>query len=240
MRYDGDPHDTHPGNEEREDPRDAAPCPRSALLSTVGCDPGLVSGMSGLATAIWMFTLLSVMLLVGYLAAKVIPGEPSDFVLELPPIRLPQFTNILVKTLARVQWYLKEAVSAFHSRNAHPVRWTQSGGSRVHPEGDRSDRGAFSRPSEQGRRGLRDRLPSARLRGLRGSSCWPRKDCLIPSKSWSVSRDDPVRALHRELFHDGEGAGIENGAVYVCVHISLCLRVGGALNWTLRALQVKL
>jgi ferrous iron transport protein B len=53
------------------------------------------------------------MLLVGYLAAKVIPGEPSDFVLELPPIRVPQLTNILIKTLARVQWYLKEAVPLF-------------------------------------------------------------------------------------------------------------------------------
>ena len=53
------------------------------------------------------------MLLVGYLAAKVIPGEPSDFILELPPIRVPQITNILIKTAARVQWYLKEAVPLF-------------------------------------------------------------------------------------------------------------------------------
>jgi ferrous iron transport protein B len=53
------------------------------------------------------------MLLVGYLAAKIIPGEPSDFVLELPPIRVPQLSNILIKTLARVQWYLKEAVPLF-------------------------------------------------------------------------------------------------------------------------------
>jgi ferrous iron transport protein B len=73
----------------------------------------MVAGLSALATGIWVFTLLSVMLLVGYLAAKVIPGEPSDFVLELPPIRVPQLTNILIKTLARVQWYLKEAVPLF-------------------------------------------------------------------------------------------------------------------------------
>jgi ferrous iron transport protein B len=84
--------------------------PCSAQLGVI---LGLVAGLSGLATGIWVFTLLSVMLLVGYLAAKVIPGEPSDFVLELPPIRVPQMTNILVKTLARVQWYLKEAVPLF-------------------------------------------------------------------------------------------------------------------------------
>jgi ferrous iron transport protein B len=84
--------------------------PCSAQLGVI---LGLVSGISGWATSIWVFTLISVMLLVGYLAAKVIPGEPSDFVLELPPIRVPQVTNILIKTLARVQWYLKEAVPLF-------------------------------------------------------------------------------------------------------------------------------
>ena len=84
--------------------------PCSAQLGVI---LGLVAGLSGLATIIWLGTLLAVMLLVGYLAAKVIPGEPSDFVLELPPIRVPQLSNILVKTLARVQWYLKEAVPLF-------------------------------------------------------------------------------------------------------------------------------
>lgn len=84
--------------------------PCSAQLGVI---LGLVAGLSGLATFIWLGTLVGVMLLVGYLAAKVIPGEPSDFVLELPPIRVPQLSNILVKTLARVQWYLKEAVPLF-------------------------------------------------------------------------------------------------------------------------------
>ncbi len=84
--------------------------PCSAQLGVI---LGLVAGLSALATFIWLGTLLAVMLLVGYLAAKIIPGEPSDFVLELPPIRVPQLANIMVKTLARVQWYLKEAVPLF-------------------------------------------------------------------------------------------------------------------------------
>jgi len=84
--------------------------PCSAQLGVI---LGLVAGLSSMATFIWLGTLLGVMLLVGYLAAKVIPGEPSDFVLELPPIRVPQISNILVKTAARVQWYLKEAVPLF-------------------------------------------------------------------------------------------------------------------------------
>jgi ferrous iron transport protein B len=84
--------------------------PCSAQLGVI---LGLISGLSGLATSIWLGTLIAVMLLIGYLAAKVLPGEPSDFVLELPPIRVPQVANILVKTAARVQWYLKEAVPLF-------------------------------------------------------------------------------------------------------------------------------
>lgn len=84
--------------------------PCSAQLGVI---LGLVAGLSAMATFIWLGTLLGVMILVGYLAAKIIPGEPSDFVLELPPIRVPQLTNILVKTAARVQWYLKEAVPLF-------------------------------------------------------------------------------------------------------------------------------
>ncbi len=84
--------------------------PCSAQLGVI---LGMVAGLSGLATFIWLGTLIVVMLLVGYLAAKVIPGDSSDFVLELPPIRIPQLTNIMVKTLARVQWYLKEAVPLF-------------------------------------------------------------------------------------------------------------------------------
>jgi ferrous iron transport protein B len=84
--------------------------PCSAQLGVI---LGLVSGLSGLATAVWIGTVVLVMLLVGYLASKVVPGKPSDFVLELPPIRIPQFANIVVKTVARVEWYLREAVPLF-------------------------------------------------------------------------------------------------------------------------------
>jgi len=84
--------------------------PCSAQLGVI---LGMVAGLSGLATVVWVGTVVGVMLLVGYMTSRLVPGDPSDFVLELPPIRVPQFTNILVKTLARVQWYLKEAVPLF-------------------------------------------------------------------------------------------------------------------------------
>lgn len=61
----------------------------------------------------WMGLLIGIMVIVGYLAARAIPGESSDFILEIPPLRLPQLSNVMIKTLARIEWYLKEAVPLF-------------------------------------------------------------------------------------------------------------------------------
>ncbi|MCX5732148.1 MAG: ferrous iron transport protein B, partial [Deltaproteobacteria bacterium] len=71
-------------------------------------------GSLSLAASLW-FTgvILLVLFLVGWLAARVIPGRGSDFVLELPPLRIPQLGNVLVKTLARMEWYLREALPLF-------------------------------------------------------------------------------------------------------------------------------
>ncbi len=65
------------------------------------------------ALAIWGSVVLIVMLAVGYLAGKVMPGSRSDFILEIPPVRPPKIGNIVKKTLARTEWYIKEAVPLF-------------------------------------------------------------------------------------------------------------------------------
>ncbi len=65
------------------------------------------------AAAVWALTVAGVMITVGWLAARVLPGERGDFVIELPPMRLPQLGNVLSKTAARVEWYLKEALPLF-------------------------------------------------------------------------------------------------------------------------------
>lgn len=86
----------------------AVPC--SAQLGVI---LGLLGGLSAKAVLIWLGTVLGVMFLAGVLASKVIPGKCSDFLLEIPPLRVPQISNILAKTGARIQWYLKEAVWLF-------------------------------------------------------------------------------------------------------------------------------
>jgi ferrous iron transport protein B len=84
--------------------------PCSAQLGVI---LGMFAGLPALYFLIWISLITAILVVVGYLAALVIPGEGSDFILEIPPLRIPQISNIVVKTLARIEWYLKEAVPLF-------------------------------------------------------------------------------------------------------------------------------
>jgi ferrous iron transport protein B len=84
--------------------------PCSAQLGVI---LGMFSGLPTLYFLIWIFLMVGIILLVGFLAALVIPGKGSDFILEIPPLRMPQLSNVIIKTLARIEWYLKEAVPLF-------------------------------------------------------------------------------------------------------------------------------
>jgi ferrous iron transport protein B len=84
--------------------------PCSAQLATI---MGILGGISFAALATLFGVVLLQMLAVGWLAARVLRGDRSDFILELPPIRWPRFGNLLTKTRLRVWWYLGEAVPLF-------------------------------------------------------------------------------------------------------------------------------
>jgi ferrous iron transport protein B len=86
----------------------AVPC--SAQIAVI---LAMTAGLPLAATAWFSGTILLVLFLVGWLAAKVLPGRGSDFMLELPPLRVPQAGNIAVKTVARIEWYLREAMPLF-------------------------------------------------------------------------------------------------------------------------------
>ncbi len=86
----------------------AVPC--SAQLGVV---MGMLAALSTTALLWWLGTIIGVMLAVGAVAARVLPGESSPFVLEIPPLRWPALGNIVVKTLARMEWYLREVVPLF-------------------------------------------------------------------------------------------------------------------------------
>ncbi len=74
---------------------------------------GMMAFLSPKAVLLWLAVVTATMFVVGWLAAILLPGRSSDFILELPPIRVPQLENIAVKTLARVEWYLKEVLPLF-------------------------------------------------------------------------------------------------------------------------------
>ena len=84
--------------------------PCSAQLATI---LGILGGISFAALLTLFTVVLGQMFLVGFLAARALPGERSEFILELPPIRWPHMRNVVYKTALRVRWYLAEAVPLF-------------------------------------------------------------------------------------------------------------------------------
>lgn len=84
--------------------------PCSAQLGIV---MGMLAAISLSATMIWAAVVVAVMLVVGWLAAQLLPGSRTPLMIELPPLRRPVASNLVVKTLARVEWYLKEVVPLF-------------------------------------------------------------------------------------------------------------------------------
>jgi|Deesub1362A_J573_1020465.scaffolds.fasta_scaffold00050_42 ferrous iron transport protein B len=53
------------------------------------------------------------MVIVGVLASKILPGDRPDFILELPPLRIPRLKNILYKVYFRLKWYIIEVIPLF-------------------------------------------------------------------------------------------------------------------------------
>ncbi len=85
----------------------AIPC--SAQLGVI---IALLSKVPG-GLLVWAGVMTLLFLLVGFAAARLMPGETPMFYMELPPMRLPQLSNILTKTYTRMQWYFLEILPLF-------------------------------------------------------------------------------------------------------------------------------
>lgn len=89
------------------------------LALTVPCSAqlGVILGMTGGSPAGVTFTWLAVIAFtlvgVGWSASRLIPGAAASFVLEIPPMRVPQARNVLRKVGMRLKWYLLEIVPLF-------------------------------------------------------------------------------------------------------------------------------
>lgn len=86
----------------------AVPC--SAQLGVL---LAMTASLHPSGTLVWTGVVIGVILLVGRLTARVVPGETSEFILEIPPLRRPRFSNVTVKTVSRLNWYLREVIPLF-------------------------------------------------------------------------------------------------------------------------------
>jgi ferrous iron transport protein B len=62
---------------------------------------------------IWAGVIVLEFIFIGYLAARLLPGEAPTFILEMPPLRIPKLSNIAVKTYSRMHWYFLEVLPLF-------------------------------------------------------------------------------------------------------------------------------
>jgi ferrous iron transport protein B len=104
----------------------AVPC--SAQL---GIMLAFASAMSIPAVLVIVGTIVVAYIVVGRVLSVLIPGEPSDFILELPPLRAPKVSNIVLKTWARVRWFLREAFPFFILATLILYILDKSGGLRI-------------------------------------------------------------------------------------------------------------
>jgi len=85
----------------------AIPC--SAQLGVI------LALLAGNAKALWIWiaVMTFIFVFIGYLAAKIMPGEKPLFYMEVPPLRWPKLSNVFTKTYTRVEWYFKEIFPLF-------------------------------------------------------------------------------------------------------------------------------
>ena len=65
------------------------------------------------ALMLWSVYIVLIFMIAGWLSARLLPGKRSSFYMELPPLRIPAFSNILTKAWTRIFWYFVEIFPVF-------------------------------------------------------------------------------------------------------------------------------
>lgn len=84
--------------------------PCSAQIAVVFA---MASALSFKALLFIFSVVLIQLIVVGIFSSRIIKGHSSDFIMELPPLRIPKISNILYKTAMRLEWYVKEVIPIF-------------------------------------------------------------------------------------------------------------------------------
>jgi ferrous iron transport protein B len=86
----------------------AIPC--SAQIAVVAA---LLAGAGFQAMIIYSITIFAVLVVIGTVLHRLLPGESSPLLLDLPPMRIPRLDNIVRKTTFRSYAFMKEATPWF-------------------------------------------------------------------------------------------------------------------------------
>lgn len=86
----------------------AIPC--SAQLGVIA---GMISAIGPVYFLIYLATIMIVFVLAGTLLNLVVPGESTDLLIDIPPLRMPRIKNVLSKTYSKSVAFLKEASPLF-------------------------------------------------------------------------------------------------------------------------------
>jgi ferrous iron transport protein B len=211
--------------------------PCSAQLGVI---LAMLGSMAPAGTVIWAGVVAGTLFGVGWAAARLMPGRSSDFLLEIPPIRVPSLSNILVKTAARTEWYLKEALPLFVLGTLLLFVLDVSG---ALPRLE-----ALSRPLVVGLLGLPAQATDAFLVGFLRRD-YGAAGFFVLRRGGQLDGVQAVVALSvitlfvpciANLFVMIKERGIKTALAMVAFIVPFAFAVGAVLNWALRALGVHL
>ncbi|MBI2619213.1 MAG: ferrous iron transport protein B [Ignavibacteriales bacterium] len=86
----------------------AIPC--SAQIAVI---VALLAGAGFAPMLIYAAVLLSVLIALGTILNRMLKGSPEPLLLDLPPLRMPKFTNVVRKSFVRSTEFMKEAAAWF-------------------------------------------------------------------------------------------------------------------------------
>ena len=87
-----------------------------ALAIPCSAQLGVILGMVAAkpaAMAVWAGFMLFIFLFIGFLTARLMPGDRPNFYMEVPPLRMPRPGAVFMKTYTRMQWYFVEILPLF-------------------------------------------------------------------------------------------------------------------------------
>jgi ferrous iron transport protein B len=84
--------------------------PCSAQLGVI---IGLLAGMQTTYVLLYLFAIFSLLIFVGTTLNRFLPGQSSDLLIDLPPLRMPKLANVMKKTMNKSSHFLFEAAPLF-------------------------------------------------------------------------------------------------------------------------------